>query len=184
MRLLHAVPCSVLWLLDPWTQSAGALAKANLAREAAARGVMPERLIFAPRLPFYPEHLARHRLADLFLDTLPFNAHTTAGDALWAGLPLLTCAGSTFAGRVAGSMLHAVGLGELVTTSLEEYEALALRLARDHELLTGLRMRLEQNQRSYPLFDTKSFARNIEAAYCRICEMWRAGRPPTAFSVS
>ena len=90
----HAVPGSVLWLLDTWTRSAGALAKANLAREAAARGIEPERLVFAPRLPFYPDHLARHRLADLFLDTLPFNAHTTASDALWAGLPLLTCAGN------------------------------------------------------------------------------------------
>jgi predicted O-linked N-acetylglucosamine transferase (SPINDLY family) len=183
MRLLHAVPGSVLWLLDPWTQSAGALAKANLAREAAARGVMPERLIFAPRLPFYPDHLARHRLADLFLDTLPFNAHTTASDALWAGLPMLTCAGNTFTGRVAGSMLHAVGLGELVTTSLEEYEALAMRLARDRELLTGLRERLAQHRRTYPLFDTKRYARNLEAAYCRMWEGWRAGRPPTAFSV-
>lgn len=105
MRLLAALPDSVLWLLD-----ANLWAKANLSREAAARGVMPERLIFAPRLPL-PEHLARHRRADLFLDTLPYNAHTTASDALWAGLPLLTCAGNTFAGRVAGSLLRAIGLG-------------------------------------------------------------------------
>lgn len=183
MRLLHAVPGSVLWLLDPWTQSAGAVAKANLAREAAARGVMPERLVLAPRLRFYPDHLARHRRADLFLDTLPFNAHTTASDALWAGLPLLTCAGNSFTGRVAGSMLHAVGLGELVTTSLEEYEAMALRLTRDVELLTGLRKRLAKNRQSYPLFNTERFARNIEAAYCRMWETWRAGRPPAAFSL-
>jgi predicted O-linked N-acetylglucosamine transferase (SPINDLY family) len=183
MRLLHAVPGSVLWLLDTWTRSAGALAKANLTREAAARGIEPERLVFAPRLPFYPDHLARHRLAGLFLDTLPFNAHTTAGDALWAGLPLLTCAGNTFAGRVAGSMLHAVGLGELVTTSLEEYEALALRLARERGLLAGLCERLAKNRQSYPLFNTERFARNIEAAYCRMWETWRVGRPPAAFSL-
>jgi protein O-GlcNAc transferase len=184
MRLLHAVPGSVLWLLDPWTLSAGAVAKANLAREAAARGIEPERLVFAPRLPFYPDHLARHRPADLFLDTLPFNAHTTAGDALWAGLPLLTCAGNSFTGRVAGSMLHAVGLGELVTTSLEEYEAVALQLAHDVGLLAQFRDRLARNRLTSPLFDTKRFARNIEAAYCRMWEMWQAGHPPTAFSIS
>ena len=183
MRLLAAVPDSVLWLLDPWEKYANALAKANLAREAAARGVLPERLIFAPRLPFYPDHLARHRLADLFLDTLPFNAHTTASDALWAGLPMLTCAGNTFVDRVAGSLLRAVGLGELVTTSPEEYEALALRLARDVELLTGLRERLAQNRLTYPLFDTKRSARNLEVAYSRMWDTWSTGRPPAAFSV-
>ncbi len=135
MRLLHAVPGSVMWLYERDTA-----AKANLAREASARGVAPERLVFAPRLPL-SEHLARHRLADLFLDTLPYNAHTTASDALWAGLPVLTCAGSTFAGRVAGSLLRAVGLDELITTSLEEYEALALRLVRDTELMGRFRAR-------------------------------------------
>ena len=183
MRLLAALPDSVLWLLDPWTKTADALAKANLAREAAARGVMPERLIFAPRLPFYPDHLARHRPADLFLDTLPFNAHTTASDALWAGLPLLTCAGNTFTGRVAGSLLRAVGLGELVATSLEEYEAQALRLARDAGLLAQFRDRLARNRLTSPLFDTQRFARNIETAYQQMYEIWQAGRPPEAFSV-
>jgi protein O-GlcNAc transferase len=183
MRLLAAVPDSVLWLLDPWIWSVSSLAKDNLAREAAARGVSPERLIFAPRLPFYPDHLARHRIADLFLDTLPYNAQTTASDALWAGLPLLTCAGNTFTGRVAGSLLRAVGLGELVTTSLEDYEALALRLARERGLLTGLRERLAHNRLTYPLFDTKRYARNLEAAYSRMWETWRAGRPPAAFSL-
>ena len=123
MRLLLAAPGSVLWLLE-----ANALVKDNLREEARQRGVDPDRLIFAPKLPS-PEHLARHRLADLFLDTLPYNAHTTASDALWAGLPVLTCAGETFAGRVAGSLLHAVGLPELVTTSLEEYETLARKLS-------------------------------------------------------
>jgi protein O-GlcNAc transferase len=160
MRLLCAVPGSVLWLLG-----INASAKGNLAREAAARGVDPERLVFAPPLPV-AKHLARHRLADLFLDTLPVNAHTTASDALWAGLPLLTCAGNTFVGRVAGSLLRAIGLGELVTTSLEEYEALALRLAQEPERLAGLRARLAQNRLTHPLFDT---ARSTES---------RGGLPP------
>jgi protein O-GlcNAc transferase len=177
MRLLRAVPESVLWLYE-----ANPLVKANLAREAEARGIAPERLVFASRLP-QAEHLARHRLADLFLDTLPYNAHTTASDALWAGLPVLTCAGSTFAGRVAGSLLRAVGLDELVTASLEEYEALALQLARDAELLTGLRARLAQNRRSYPLFDTGRYTRHLEAAYWRMSEIRMAGQPPIAFFV-
>jgi protein O-GlcNAc transferase len=178
MRLLRAVPGSILWLLDanPW-------AKANLLCEAAARGIAPERLVFAPWLAL-PEHLARHRLANLFLDTLPVNAHTMASDALWAGLPVLTCAGNTFAGRVAGSLLRAIGLGELVTTSLEEYEALALRLAREPARLARLRARLAQNRLKHPLFDTARFTRNLEVAYRRMWETWSAGRPPIAFSVS
>jgi len=178
MRLLRAVPKSVLWLLG-----ANTWARANLTREAVARGIEPERLVFAPKLAL-AEHLTRHRLADLFLDTLPYNAHTTASDALWAGLPLLTCAGNTFAGRVAGSLLRAIGLDELVTTALEEYEALALRLAREPERLARLRARLERNRRTHPLFDTARFTRNLEAAYRRIWETWRAGRPPAAFSLS
>jgi protein O-GlcNAc transferase len=178
MRLLCAVPGSVLWLLGM-----NASAKGNLAREAAARGVDPERLVFAPPLPV-AKHLARHRLADLFLDTLPVNAHTTASDALWAGLPLLTCAGNTFAGRVSGSLLRAIGLGELVTTSLEEYEALALRLAQEPEALARLRARLAQNRLTHPLFDTERYARHLEAAYRRMWEIGRAGQPPAAFSVS
>ncbi|MGH7116619.1 MAG: tetratricopeptide repeat protein [Stellaceae bacterium] len=177
MRLLHAVPGSVLWLCQ-----SDAVVKANLAREAAARGVAVERLVFAPRLPL-AEHLARHRLADLCLDTLPYNAHTTASDALWAGLPVLTCAGHTFAGRVAASLLHAIGLDALVTRSLEEYETLALRLAREAELLGRLRARLAQNRLTFPLFDTARSTRALEAAYRRMCEINRAGRPPTAFAI-
>ena len=178
MRLLHAVPESVLWLLER-----EAVGKANLAREATARDIAPERLVFARRLPL-SEHLARHRLADLFLDTLPFNAHTTASDALWAGLPVLTCAGSTFAGRVAGSLLQAIGLGELVTTSLEGYEALALRLAaQDIELLRQFRARLAENRLSFPLFDTARSTRALEAAYRQMWEIRRSGRSPTPFSI-
>jgi len=177
MRLLAAVPQSVLWLYE-----ANPLMKANLARESETRRIAPERLVFAPRLP-PAEHLARHRLADLFLDTLPYNAHTTASDALWTGLPVLTCTGSTFAGRVAGSLLRAVGLDELVTTSLPEYEGLALQLARDAKLMNQMRARLAQNRLTHPLFDTVRYTRNLEAAYWRMGEIRKAGHPPTAFSV-
>jgi protein O-GlcNAc transferase len=177
MRLLRAVPESVLWLYE-----ANGLIRGNLRREAGARGVAQARLVFAERQP-QAEHLARHRLADLFLDTLPYNAHTTASDALWAGLPVLTCAGDTFAGRVAGSLLKAVGLDELVTTSLVEYEAVALRLTRDAAELASLRERLARNRRTYPLFDTARYTRHLEAAYRKMYEIGAEGQPPTAFSV-
>jgi predicted O-linked N-acetylglucosamine transferase (SPINDLY family) len=137
MRLLSAVPGSVLWLLE-----ANALVRDNLRNEARLRGVDPDRLVFAPKRPS-AEHLARHRLADLFLDTLPYNAHTTASDALWAGLPVLTCVGETFAGRVAASLLRTVGLPELATASLEDYESLARKLALEESgLLQAFRHRL------------------------------------------
>ena len=129
------------------------------------------------------EHLARHRLADLFLDTLPCNAHTTASDALWAGLPVLTRAGTAFAGRVAASLLYAVGLPELVTHSFEDYEALALRLARDPSLLQGYRDRLATNRLTHPLFDTDRFRRHIEAAYRQMWEIWQHGEQPRSFAV-
>ena len=178
MRLLKAVPGSVLWLLGT-----GATIEANLRREAHSRGVAPERLVFAPMIGL-AEHLARYRHADLFLDTLPYNGHTTASDALWAGVPVLTCAGPTFAGRVAASLLKAVGLRELTTASAGEYEALALRLATEPALLTGLRRRLAANRATAPLFDAARFARGIEAAYARMWEIWRAGRPPEPFAVA
>ena len=177
MRLLHAVPGSVLWLL-----ATHPLARANLMREAAACGVAPQRLVFAPRLPL-AEHLARHAAADLFLDTLPYNAHSTASDALWAGLPLLTCVGDTFAGRVAGSLLRAVGLGELAAASREQYEAMALRLAGDAGELARLRARLGQNRHTHPLFDTARCSRHLEAAYREMRRRWSEGRPPASFSV-
>jgi predicted O-linked N-acetylglucosamine transferase (SPINDLY family) len=157
--------------------------KRNLQAAAQAAGVAPGRLVFAPRLP-PAEHLARHRLAGLFLDTLPYNAHTTASDALWAGLPLVTCAGSAFAGRVAASLLQAAGLGELATSSLEEYEALALRLARDPGALGELRGRLAAGRTSAPLFDTDRFRRHIEAAYVTMWEAWQRGEPPRHFAVA
>ncbi len=177
MRLLDAVPGSVLWLLE-----GNHLAPANLRREAQARGVAPERLVFAPRRKL-PEHLARHRLADLFLDTLPVNAHTTASDALWAGLPVLTCLGTTFAGRVAGSLLRAAGLPELVTASLPDYEALALALARDAERLAAIRERLAAGRATCPLFATERFCRHLEAAYVTMWERAQRGEAPESFAV-
>ncbi|MBK3774075.1 tetratricopeptide repeat protein [Azospirillum brasilense] len=158
-RLLRAVPGSVLWLY-----AGNPLVAGYLRREAAARGVAPERLVFAPPRPL-AEHLARHRLADLFLDTLPYNAHTTASDALWTGLPVLTCRGATFAGRVAASLLDTVGLPELVTDSPAAYEALALDLARDPGRLAGLKARLATARTASPLFDGDRFARDLEDAY-------------------
>src|SRR5205823_12430264 len=133
-RLLARSAGSVLWLTET-----NSTATQNLRREAKARGISPERLKFAPKMPLAADHLARYRQADLFLDTLPYNAHTTASDALWAGLPVLTCVGTTFAGRVAASALKAVGLSALVTASLAEYEALALKLANDPALLSSIR---------------------------------------------
>ncbi len=177
MRLLDQVPGSVLWQLQVESETA-----ANLQREAQARGVDPQRLVFAQPLA-QPIHLARQALADLFLDTLPVNAHTTASDALWAGLPVLTCAGETFISRVAGSLLTAVGLPELVTTNLQDYEALALALARDPARLASLRQQLAQNRHAPPLFDIARFTRNLESAYQQIWERRLSGQPPTAFEV-
>jgi predicted O-linked N-acetylglucosamine transferase (SPINDLY family) len=175
MRLLHAVEGAVLWLLN-------GPAVANLRREAAERGIAPERLVFAPRAS-PGEHLARHRLADLFLDTPYCNAHTTASDALWAELPLVTCAGATFASRVAGSLLRAAGLPELVTHSLADYEALALTLARDPVRLAGLRTQLAEGRVRCPLFDTQRITRHIEAAYLTMWERQQRGQPPRGFAV-
>jgi protein O-GlcNAc transferase len=164
MRLLAAVPGSVLWLKLP-----PADARANLEREAALRGIDPARLVYADTVAL-DVHLARHALADLFLDTLPYNAHATAADALGAGLPVLTCKGEAFAGRVAASLLQAVGLPELVTPSLEAYEARALELARDPAQLQALSEKLARNLPTTPLFDADRFARNIEAAYITMSE--------------
>jgi predicted O-linked N-acetylglucosamine transferase (SPINDLY family) len=177
MSLLRDVPGSVLWILED-----NALAGRNLRKEARDRGVDPARLVLAPRVGV-AEYRARCRLADLFLDTLPYNGHGTTGDMLWAGLPVLTCAGSAFAGRVAGSLLHAVGLPELVTASLEEYQALALNLARGDRLLGELRAKLERNRASAPLFDTDRFRRHIESAYTTMWEIWQRGDEPRAFAV-
>jgi protein O-GlcNAc transferase len=177
MRLLRDVPDSVLWLLQDNTTAAR-----NLRREAERCGVAAERLVFAPRMPA-EQHLARHRVADLFLDTLPYNAHTTSSDALWAGLPVLTCLGSAFPGRVAASLLHAVGLPELVATSLSEYTTRALELAGDAARLRELRERLACNRTTYPLFDTVRFSRHLEAAYASMWQRYQQDEPPQGFAV-
>jgi predicted O-linked N-acetylglucosamine transferase (SPINDLY family) len=157
-------------------------AKGNLSREAEQRSVDAARLVFAPRVR-PAEHLARHRAADLFLDTLPYGAHTTASDALWAGLPLLTCKGTTFAGRVGASLLNAAGLPELVTESLDAYEALALTLARDRDLLHALKDKLARNRDRCALFDTARFTRHFERALTTMQERQRDGKAPVHFAV-
>jgi predicted O-linked N-acetylglucosamine transferase (SPINDLY family) len=177
MRLLAEVPDSVLWLLRSSEETAR-----RLALESETRGIAPSRLVFAP-LVEHAVHLARHRLADLALDTLPYNAHTTGSDALWGGLPVLTCLGPTFAGRVGASLLNAVGLPELVTSTLADYEALAVRLARDPNALASLRQRLDSNRQTSALFDTKRFCRNIEAAYATMFEIAARGEAPRSFAV-
>jgi predicted O-linked N-acetylglucosamine transferase (SPINDLY family) len=177
MRLLHHVEGSVLWLYRDNEN-----AEQNLRKEALARGINSSRLIFAGRLP-PDEHLARYRLADLFLDTLPYNAHTTASDALWVGLPVLTCKGEAFAGLVASSLLNAVGLPELATTNLDEYEAQALELARDAALLADMKAKLARNRNTCPLFNTVRFTRHIEAAYTTMWKIWQRGETPKSFSV-
>jgi protein O-GlcNAc transferase len=168
----------VLWLLG---DNEGSIR--NLKLEAQKRGIDASRLVFAGRM-VPEEHLARHALADLFLDTLPCNAHTTASDALWVGLPVLTCEGNAFAGRVAASLLRAVGLPHLVATSLEDYEARALKFARDPFLLTVCKRYLLDNRMTLPLFDTARFTRHIEAAYTTMWETWQRGEAPQAFAVA
>jgi predicted O-linked N-acetylglucosamine transferase (SPINDLY family) len=163
-RLLKAVPNSVLWL-----PSSASNVVANLCRETASRGVAPERIIWAPRLNLAEEHLARIQCADLFLDTTPYNAHTTCSDALWMGLPVVTCAGETFPSRVAGSLLTALGIPELITYSLEDYYALALALATDRNKYRDIRNKILANRESAPLFNSKNFTRDLEAVYL---QMW------------
>ena len=171
MQILGKVENSVLWLLED-----NASVVVNLKREAQTRGVSPQRIVFAQRMSL-PEHLARHRLADLFLDTLPYNAHTTASDALWAGLPVLTRIGETFAGRVAASILNAVGLPELIVETPQAYESLAVELATHPEKLIEIRKRLTENLSTKSLFDTQRYTRNIEAAYTEMHRRYQAGLP-------
>jgi len=177
MRILKQVEGSVLWLLE-----SAAPYPVNLRREAEARGVAADRLIFAPDLAT-DQHLARLGLADLFLDGLPYNAHTTGSDALWAGVPLVTRKGSTFPGRVAASLLSAIGLSELITDSAEEFEALAVKLASDPKALKKVRDKLAKNKATKALFDTDRFRKNIEAAYTKMWERWLAGEKPKGFAV-
>jgi predicted O-linked N-acetylglucosamine transferase (SPINDLY family) len=179
MRLLTRVPESLLWLLEP-----NPSAMANLRRQAESRlAGGASRLLFAPSLP-NPEHLARLAIADLFLDTLPCNAHTLASDALWAGCPVITCMGRAFAGRVAASLLAAIGLPELAVRSVADYEALALGLALDRERLRAVRAKLQENRLRTPLFDSVRFTRHLESAYETVWRMHMAGESPRPFSVA
>ena len=178
MRLLLQVPGSVLWLMSRSERS-----QRNLRASAQAAGIDPDRLVFAQRVPRVEDHLARYRLADLFLDTHPYNAHSTAADALLAGLPVLTCSGQSFPSRVAGSLLHAAGLPELVTHSAQDYEALALALARDPARLAGLRQRLLARQHGSALFDVDAFTRHVEAAYVAMWRQTQLGGARDALSV-
>jgi predicted O-linked N-acetylglucosamine transferase (SPINDLY family) len=172
MRLLHIVKGSVLWLFASHPSIC-----ANLRREAKMRGVDPDRLVFASKLP-QAEHLARHGLADLFLDCFHYNAHTTASDALWAGLPVLTCPGETFASRVAASLLRATDLPELIAASPQQYESTAVHLARNPAALAALREKLAQNRLTQPLFDIELYTRHLETAYSEMYRRQRDGYPP------
>ncbi|MCA3361711.1 MAG: tetratricopeptide repeat protein [Roseomonas sp.] len=177
MRIMAAVPGSVLWLL-----SSDAEAMARLRAIAEAARVDPSRLVFGPPLPS-AQHLARHRLADLFLDTLPYNAHTTASDALWAGLPVLTQLGQAFAGRVAASLLNAVGLPEMITRDAAAYEALAIALGRDPARAAALKAKLAAALPTAPLFNTPRFTRHLEGAYRMMWQRHAAGLAPEGFAV-
>jgi protein O-GlcNAc transferase len=178
LRLLKQIENSVLWMLATNTTAAH-----NLRSEAQRRGVAPERILLAPRAA-YRDYLAQYRLADLFLDTFPFNAGTTASDALWCGLPVLTCSGEPMAARMAGSLLHAVGLPELVTRSPADYEALALRIASDRTALSDFKARLARNRERCPLFDTEQFTRHVEAAYMEMWQRQERNEPPASFAVA
>ena len=178
MRLLQRVEGSVLWLMklnEP--------AQRNLCRAAEEHGIDPQRLIFATRVPRVEDHLARYRLADLFLDCYPYNAHTTAADALFVGLPVLTYMGKVFQGRVAGSLLSTLDMPELITHSLEEYEAQAYHLATTPAALAQLHAKLAEKRTSTPLYDTELFCRHVEAAYLEMWQRWQGGRLPEPFMV-
>jgi len=179
MRLLEKTPDSVLWL-----GQMNVVAARNLKLEASARRIDPERIVIAPFAPAQEHHLARLSLVDLVLDTLPYNSHATACDALWAGVPVLTCAGNTFAGRVAASALTAAGLPEMVTSSLTEYEALALRLAGEPSILKAIKAKLARQRQTHPLFDTGGFTRHLEAAYETMRERQRRGEVPLGFAIA
>jgi predicted O-linked N-acetylglucosamine transferase (SPINDLY family) len=172
MRIMKAVPDSVLMLYTDIPSAAK-----NLKIEAQIRGVDPERLIFGEKL-IRSEHLSRCRAADLFLDTLPYNSGATASDALWSGLPVLTCMGDSFASRYAASLLNAIGLPELVTQTQAEYEALAIELAKDQVKLQEIKDKLERNRLTTPLFDSAAFAKDIETVYSKIYEKYQADLLP------
>ena len=172
MRILKVVEGSILWLFQD-----NSWAVENLKKEAEKQGIAPDRLVFAVRMPL-PDHLARHRLADLFLDTFPYNAHTTTSDALWAGLPVLTMMGQSFASRVAASLLNAIELPELITNTQEQYEALAIELAKNPKKLADIKLKLAKNRLTTPLFDTPLFTQNLETAYIKMMERYQSDLKP------
>jgi predicted O-linked N-acetylglucosamine transferase (SPINDLY family) len=178
MRILNAVEGSVLFLYadNEWS-------KANLINEANLRGIDRVRLVFGGRI-HVEEYLARYKVCSLFLDTFPYNAGTTTSDALWAGLPVLTMMGNSFASRVAASLLNAIGLPELVTTSQAEYESLAIELAKNPKKLAYLKQKLANNRLTAPLFDTPLFTKNLEAAYVKMYERYQAGLKPEHISIA
>ncbi len=177
MRILHAVPDSVLWLLKDVPET-----EENLKHQAKLAGIDPSRIVFANRVSI-PEHLARHVLADLFLDTLPYNAHTTTSDALWTGLPVLTCMGQSFASRVAGSLLNASGLNELITETRQDYENLAIEFAKNPIKLQQIKDKLNNSRENIPLFDTVRYTRNLETAFVHIFQLASEGNKPETFTV-
>jgi predicted O-linked N-acetylglucosamine transferase (SPINDLY family) len=179
MRVLRQVDGSVLWM-----QTGSERSMRELRREAAARGIEPARVVFTGFTPLMADHLARYRAADLFLDTLPYNAHATASDALWAGLPVLTRSGESFAARVATSLLNAIGLPELVTRTAEQYEAAAIELAADTARLADLRERLRANRLTAPLFDMGRFTRHLEDAYTQMHERHESDLSPEHICVA
>jgi len=179
MRLLRAVEGSVLWL-----SAANPLVVDNLRKQAVNEGVDPERLVFATRLPDLGDHLARQALADLFLDTLPYNAHTTASDALWAGVPVLTQIGQTFPGRVAASLLHAIDLPELITETSDQFERLAVDLATNPARLAALKQKLAEKRLASPIFDTPLFIKHIEAAYVAMYNRHTSGLAPDHITIA
>jgi predicted O-linked N-acetylglucosamine transferase (SPINDLY family) len=179
MRLLRAVEGSVLWL-----SAANPLVVDNLRKQAVNEGVDPERLVFATRLPDLGDHLARQALADLFLDTLPYNAHTTASDALWAGVPVLTQIGQTFPGRVAASLLHAIDLPELIAETSDQYERLAIDLAMNPARLAALKQKLAEKRLASAIFDTPLFIKHIEAAYVAMYNRHMSGLAPDHITIA
>ena len=176
-RLLDAAPGSVLWLL------ADERAQGNLRAEAMQRGILPDRLVFAPHMP-QSDHLGRLQNADLMLDTSPYGAHTTASDALWSGVPVVTCAGDTFPSRVAGSLLHAIGLPELVAESEDAYFSMALALAAEPELLHACKAKLQRNRMTTPLFDVAAYTAALEYLYETMWDRCRAGTAHTAIDAT
>jgi predicted O-linked N-acetylglucosamine transferase (SPINDLY family) len=178
MQILRKIPQGILWL-----RASGADTQANLLEEARRRGVDPTRLVFAPRVDDHAQHLARLSCADLFLDTTPYNAHSTGCDALWAGVPMVTCAGESFASRVAASALHAAGLPELAAGTLDHYEELVLELARAPEALRALRARLHAARLESPLFQTAQFTAHLEEIFRHMHERARYAPAGESFAL-